>query len=218
MFQGLSPELRARVEGIATLHQVGKGKMLWCAGDEADLLTVVVSGRIKVVRHAVSSDVILEIFGPGEIVGVVAVYRHIPYPASAVAMVPSTLLRMPRVDWFDLLDHDQDFTRGMMLELTRLNMGLSRKLAEAQGSRVGTRIARLLVSLAERNGTSGAEGMFVPIALSRQEIAESVSTTVETAIRTMSRWQREGLVFTPPTGFLIPDIERLRTETGVEET
>jgi CRP-like cAMP-binding protein len=45
----------------------------------------------------------------------------------------------------------------------------------------------------------------VPVRLTRQEIADLCATTVETAIRVMSRWGKEGLVATERDGFLIPD-------------
>ena len=46
--------------------------------------------------------------------------------------------------------------------------------------------------------------------LSRQEIADLVGTTIETAIRIMSRWQKDGLVETEKDGFLIRRIGDLR--------
>lgn len=217
MFKDLPAPLRQRVEALATLQDVDKGDELWHAGDAAEHLTVVVTGRIKVVRHADAGDVILEMFSAAETVGAVAVYNQMPYPATAIAMEPSTLLRLPRRDWFDLIEHDQKFARGMMLELTRLNMALTRKLAAMHGTRVGARVAGLFLSLAERMGRPTPEGIEIPMALSRQEIAELVGTTVESAIRVMSRWNREGLLITARQHFVIPDRERLRAEANVAE-
>src|SRR5262245_7976660 len=125
MFRNLTPALRARVEGMATLQQVDKGEALWHAGDPSDLLTVIVSGRVKVVRHADAGDVILEMFEATEPVGAVAVYNQIPYPATAIAMEPTLLLRLPRRDWFELIEGDPAFARALILGLTRLNMQLT---------------------------------------------------------------------------------------------
>jgi CRP/FNR family transcriptional regulator len=72
------------------------------------------------------------------------------------------------------------------------------------------RAARLFSTLAQRAGQRRDGGIFVPLHLSRQEIAELVGTTVESAIRLMSRWQKEGVVETEPEGFLIRRIESLR--------
>jgi CRP-like cAMP-binding protein len=41
--------------------------------------------------------------------------------------------------------------------------------------------------------------------LSRQELADMVGTTIETAIRIMSRWGKEGVVRTEKEGFLVAD-------------
>jgi CRP-like cAMP-binding protein len=215
IFRELAPPLRERVARLATLEDVDKGSVLWNAGDPADSLTVVVSGRIKIVRHADAGDVLLEIFGPGEPAGVVAVYNQIPYPATAIALEPTTLLRLPRRDWFDLLERDAGFTRAILLAMTRLNMALTRKLASMHGTRIPSRIATLFLTLAARMGREGPGGVEIPIALSRQEIAESVGTTVETAIRVMSRWNREGLLLTERERFVIPDRERLRQAASV---
>jgi CRP/FNR family transcriptional regulator len=50
----------------------------------------------------------------------------------------------------------------------------------------------------------------IPIQLTRQEVAELVGTTVESAIRVLSRWGREELVITRESSFLIPSLERLK--------
>jgi len=58
-------------------------------------------------------------------------------------------------------------------------------------------------------------GIEIPLALSRQEIAGFVGTTEESAIRAMSKWNREGPLVTGRDGFAIPDRERLRAEATV---
>lgn len=210
MFRGLPDADRRRIEALATLRGYQKGDFVWNTGDVAGELTVIVSGRIKIMRHTAGRDVILEIFQRGEAAGAVAVYNRIPYPASAVAMEPTTLLCIPAVEWFDLLERHPELSRGLILELTRLNMSLARQVEEMRGQRVEVRIAQLFLSLADRSGRETPEGLEIPIALSRQEVAELVGTTVETAIRTLSRWSREGLLLTGEKHFLVPSLEKLR--------
>ena len=59
-------------------------------------------------------------------------------------------------------------------------------------------------------GVQTSAGMKIPLVLSRQEIADLIGTTLETAIRLMSRWQKEGVVLTEKDGFLIPDVNALK--------
>jgi CRP-like cAMP-binding protein len=76
---------------------------------------------------------------------------------------------------------------------------------------VETRVAQALLDLVETAGKADGPGAVIPLPLSRQEIADLAGTTVETAIRIMSRWGKEGLVLTESDGFVIPDVERLRS-------
>jgi CRP/FNR family transcriptional regulator len=217
MFRGLSPDQHQRLTPLASIRDFARGDVLWNEGDEAELLTVIVKGRVKIVRHADAGDVILEIFGEGEPVGAIAVYNYIPYPASAIALEPVTLLCLPRRDYFELLDRTPDFARAIIRELTKLVLALTRKVEESRGQRVEARIAQLFVSLADRMGRKSDDGVLIPLKLTRQEVADLVGTTVETAIRILSRWGREGIVVTREDGFLIPSRAKL-TQAAEGET
>ncbi|HET9326319.1 MAG TPA: Crp/Fnr family transcriptional regulator [Candidatus Eisenbacteria bacterium] len=222
MFRGLSPAELARLKAIASLRDYARGETIWSAGDSADAFTLIVKGRVKIVRHGAGGDVILEIFDVGEPVGAIAVYDGIPYPASAIAIEAVTLIRIPRTEYFHLLDKHPEFARAVMRELTRLSIALTRKLGDMRGQRVEMRIARLFLTLAARMGRPAGEGVEIPIQLTRQEVAELVSTTVESAIRTLSRWGREELVITRESSFTIPSLARLKAvaeggETGSAE-
>ncbi|HYS93160.1 MAG TPA: cyclic nucleotide-binding domain-containing protein, partial [Candidatus Acidoferrales bacterium] len=62
-------------------------------GDPAQWLCIVKSGRIRIVRHSrAGNDVVLELLGPGEIFGGVAVIEKRPYPATAQAIEASVIL------------------------------------------------------------------------------------------------------------------------------
>jgi CRP/FNR family transcriptional regulator len=49
--------------------------------------------------------------------------------------------------------------------------------------------------------------------LSRQELADLTGTTIETCIRLMSRWGKEGVVETQSDGFLVVDRRGLEALT-----
>jgi CRP-like cAMP-binding protein len=210
VFRGLAPDDQQRVAELASLREYQRGDFLWHEGDAAEWLTVIVRGRVKIVRHAEAGDVILELFATGEPVGAIAVYNRMPYPASAVCLEPVSLLMIPRREYFELLDQHPEFARGIIREQTKLMLALTRKLEEMRGQRVDVRIARLFLTLAERMGVERSDGIEIPIQLSRQEVADLVGTTVESAIRVLSRWGREGLLISGQGRFVLPSRERLR--------
>jgi CRP/FNR family transcriptional regulator len=209
MFRGLAPENQRHVAALATLRDYRRGDYLWREGEPPEFFTIVTRGRVKVVREGETADVIYELFGEGEPVGAIAVYNYMPYPAAAVALEPTTLLALPRRDWFELLDRNPEFARAIIRELTRLVLALTRKLDEMRGQTVETRIAKLFLTLAERVGRETREGVEIPIQLTRQEVADLVGTTVESAIRVLSRWGREGVLVTGEKRFVIPSLDRL---------
>jgi CRP/FNR family transcriptional regulator len=129
-----------------------------------------------------------------------------------------TLLILPRRDYFELLDRHPDFARAIIRELTKLVVALTRKLEEMRGQRVEVRIAQLFLTLVERMGKEVKGGIEIPIQLSRQEIADLVGTTVESAIRVLSRWGQEKVLITEQKRFLLQSRDRLAriAETGTD--
>ena len=186
-----------------------KNATIFDEGEVADRIHFVVSGRVKIVKAAGTRDMILELLGPGEPVGAVAAFERRPYPASAITLEPSSILSLPEREFFQLLESRPDMTRRLLAGLTMRLMMLNKRLADMTGS-VESRAARLFLTLAEKGGVARDAHTFIPLALSRQEIADLLGTTIESAIRLMSRWQKEGLVLTEKDGFLISSPEALR--------
>jgi CRP/FNR family transcriptional regulator len=200
----LKPDDRTALSPLCEMRAYEKGSTIFEEGDPADRIYFLFLGRVKIVKAAPDRDLIIEILGPGEPVGAVAVFERRPFPATAVALEPSAVVSIPERQFFELIEKRPEITRRLLAGLTLRLMALNRRLADMTGS-VEYRLARLFTTLAERIGQKRERGVFVPLPLSRQEIADLVGTTVETAIRVMSRWQKEGLVETDKKGFRIPD-------------
>jgi CRP/FNR family transcriptional regulator len=194
------------VAAVATVRAFDKGAMLFSEGDGSDLLYTVLTGRVKVFKTtARGTDVILELFGPGESVGAVAVYEARPYPASALALEPTSCLVIPRQAFFSLLEGYPTMVRGLLVGLTHRLVELTNRLTELSGGRIEGRLARFILKLGTDMGQRREEGVFIPLVLSRQELADMIGTTIETSIRIMSRWGKDGVVRTDKDGFVILD-------------
>ena len=204
LFQCLKPEERSVLAPVCRAVAYGKGDEIFQEGAPAEDLCFVVLGRVKVVKAGPERDVILGLFGPGEPVGAVAVFEGKRFPASAVALEPSTVLRVPERAFFAAIDAHPEMTRSLLQGLMVRQFEITRRLADLSAP-VERRIARLLLTLAARMGRAEGGQIAIPLALSRQEIAELTGTTVETAIRVMSRWGKENLVATTHGGFVVHD-------------
>jgi CRP/FNR family transcriptional regulator len=212
IFRRLTPEDRQRLAAVSRVREYGRGDPLFGEGDPSDFLYTVVTGRVKISKMTVrGTEVILEIFGPGDPVGAVAAYESRAYPASAVALEPTTCVLVPRDAFFSLLETYPTMVRGLLGGLTHRLVELTNRLTELSGGRVEARLARFVLKLADDMGQRRTDGIYIPLALSRQEIADMIGTTIETSIRIMSRWGKDNIVRTEKDGFLVVDRPSLET-------
>lgn len=206
MFRRLGPEDRVQLAAVSSLVDFDRGQEIFAEGDPARWLYVALDGHVKIAKLTPAGrEVILEIFGPGDPIGAVAVYEGKTFPASARALEPVRCLRTPRDAFFRLLAERPTLLAGLLGGLTLRLMELTDRLVELSGARVEERMARLLLKQAAELGRPERGGLFLPLHLTRQELADLAGTTLETAIRIMSRWGKRRLVVTEPDGFLILD-------------
>jgi CRP-like cAMP-binding protein len=211
-FRRLQPDDRQRLAEVARTHSYSKGSAIFSEGEPSDFFITIVSGRVKVYKATpAGKEVILEIFGPGDPLGATAAYEGRPFPASAVALEDTQCILIPRTGFFALLEQHPSLVRGLLTGLTHRLVELTTRIADLSGARVEARFARLFLKLAKDIGRPGGGGTFVPLALSRQELADMTGTTIETCIRVMSRWGKEEVVRTDKDGFTLLDSGALET-------
>jgi len=185
------------VKGLFAQKRFEKDAYLFFEGDPSSWLGVVLEGRVKMIKHSEGGkDVVLDVISPGEMLGEVATFNGKSYSATAQAMEPTVVAIIQQEDYFRLLKQYPALALRVMGEL-------GRRLREAQDliksmavERVERRIARILLKLAATTGSSSGNGIVIELLLTRQDIAEMAGTTVETAIRTMSKFRKDGLVQT----------------------
>jgi CRP-like cAMP-binding protein len=210
IFRRLSAEDRARVAEVARVVTYARGAVIFAEEEPSTDFFVVISGRVKVYKMTpAGKDVILEIFGAGDPLGAVAVYEGRPFPASAMALEPVTCVVITRDAFFKLLERHPSIVRGLLLGLTHRLVELTSRIAELTGGRVEPRFARLFLKMATDVGRAQGDHTFIPMPLSRQELADMTGTTIETAIRIMSRWSKHDIVRTDKDGFTILNPDEL---------
>jgi CRP-like cAMP-binding protein len=184
---------------------------IFMEGDPAESLCIVQSGRVRIVRHSrAGKDVILELLGPGEIFGGVAVIENRPYPASAQAVEASVILKIPAQALIAVSDRHPSVIRELALMIGRRLRTAHDSMKSLAVDPVEARLAATLLRLAERDGQRDQRGLALPFHLTRQSLADMCGTTVETTIRVMSRWTGDGLVLDDDARLIVADVERLR--------
>ncbi len=182
------------------------GEEVFAAGDEALFLPIVMSGRVKMIHFLEpGKEVMIGIFGEGEMFAVPPVFDGKVYPATAVAMEESQLLLLQRGQFLELLRESSEFSfavLGWMSEMLREKTATIRNLATASPEH---RIGNVLLKLA------GADGDVPPIriALRREDIGRIAGLTTETTIRVVRRMAEKDLLRIDHGKIFIDDPQRL---------
>ena len=183
---------------------------LFHEGDPALWLWIVKTGHVRIVRHSrAGKDVVLELLGPGEIFGGVAAIERRPYPASAQATEPSVVVKIPADVVVGLAERHPPVVREMALLIGR-RLRAAHDSVKLSVEPVESRLAATLLRLADREGVRTKSGVELPFHLTRQSLADMSGTTVETAIRVVSRWQRDELVEDHGGRLIVRDPDALR--------
>ena len=209
IFACLNPAERGILVPHCRIRVYRKGTTIFSEGETTVDMTFVVLGSVKVVKTAQDRSVVVRLVGAGEPLGIVAPLHRMPYPASAAAVEPTTILQIPERDFFSIIERHPEITRQLLQMFMVRQAELAQRLQDMTVS-VERRVARALLVLERTVGRAGAGGVEIPMPLNRQDVADLGGTTIETAIRIMSRWGKDGIVLTEEHGFLIPDLARLR--------
>lgn len=209
-FSELSADIQQEFAQRGRFKQVERGEILFFEGDDCAHLYLVVSGSIKIAKTLESGkELIIDIIGAGEAVGEVALVDALPFPATASGHETSQIFLLARDDYLGILERYPAVALATIRDLAFRLRNINRRMKEVSGGNVEYRIAHLLLSLANRLGQRDGERLHIHLALSRQEIADAVGTSLETAIRIMSRWRKDGVVETDQNGFVIGELNRL---------
>lgn len=215
MFEDIDRAMLEPLIGHFILKQYERGDILWREGTEAHNFTFIVEGQVKVVKlRNDGRETILGIFDEGDAVGQIAVFQRMDYPATAIALADTVTVDIYRDHFFGTLRRSTELLESLVLAMMRRNRDLVRRVHELTTSNAEQRLAMLFEKLASKMGVrrkldDGRMAIHVPVPLSRSDIAELINVRVETAIRIMSRWNKEGPVQTGDDGFLIVDPDAL---------
>jgi CRP-like cAMP-binding protein len=226
----VTPEIVAKFPGFAVLptvelsrvatravrRRVSKGEILFREGDPATCLTLVQQGQIKILKHGPSDrGALIEIAGPWTVLGEAAVYDGGRHHVTAISLTDSVVVQLPVHDAISVLASNPETLLPVLGSLSEHVRRLTERAADLGEAGVERRLAQALCRLCGRNcgGEPPSTGNTVEISipLTRQDMADMVGTSVETAIRILSKWARKGMVKSTKAGLQVRDCESLRT-------
>jgi len=215
LLAGLPASELSHLAALARLDSYPPEAIIFNQGDPCDRFWLLIDGRVKIVHLAEAGrEVILEVITPGEAFGGTVLFMP-EHPATARAMTAAHTFSVPGEAYARLVAQYPQVTQRLVRMLgARLHSLMA--LQVLAGERVERRLAHILLKLADRAGRTEPDGsLLITLPLTRQDLAEMAGTTLETAIRTMSRFRALGWVETRRGGYiLIRDRAQLQAQAG----
>lgn len=209
-FSMLTEDEWREVVRTLTVRTYPEDTYLFFEGDPPSNLYVIVQGHVALIRHTLEGrDVVLDVMQPGNMVGELAIFEGVPYSSSGKTLDEVTAVVIPRERFHQMLAQYPRMAGAVIFDLTRRVRHLSDLVQSLAIERVERRLARILLRLARISGEHRDDGLLINLPLTRQDLADMAGTTVETAIRTLSRMRRQGIVDTSHGHLIIRDVERL---------
>lgn len=213
LFSGLEDRELEELGRSCLLTTLGRGDKLWRRGEPALRFHYIVSGLIEIQRPTPSAETtLMAFFGPTECPGAPVVLEQRSYGAEAVIASPqAVILSIDAATMCARMQGDPRLANAMNRALLGQVRLLHGKIDVMAGGTVARRLALFLLGLAERFGDEHVGGdAEIPFGLSRQQIASYIDARVETVIRALSVWKREGVVEVQRDRIVLPDLVALR--------
>ncbi len=208
----LSAQDRQQILGEMTETRYAKGQYIFREGDPTEYFHIVKEGSVKCVKSSLDGkECTLKVLMPGDLFCCDAsAFDGASHPGTAQPMGDVSVLRMKKEAYFKMLRRNPDAAMEVIRYLgNRLNEAQEKAKILALDS-ADQRLASLLVSLAERSGVQDPGGIRLSVRLTRQDMANMVGVTTETAIRIMARFKKNRLVSGTAARLLIRDLPRLK--------
>lgn len=195
LFKELPPEDLKPLEEIAHERKFAKGDVLFVEGDGPENLWFIQEGEVKVYKEYPSGkSAIMGIYGAGASVALVAVIDGKPYPATCQAMKSGSAIVMKRVDALKTITSNPTLALEVMMDLCGRLREMTAHLGSMSVQSVIRRLSRFLLRMADQMGTTKNGVTHVELFLTRKELAESIGTSFEVAVRCLSRLKEEGVL------------------------
>ena len=191
----LPPDIAREVRDAARARALRADGVLFRQGDPAHSVFVLVEGRMRVVQDAADGrETVVHFIAPGELFGCVPILGADTFPGTATAAEASRVLEWPTSEFERLMARHPTLAKRVLAAVGVRLRELQARLREATSERVEQRVARAVLRLGRQLGRRTDEGIRIELALSRAELANMTGTTVYSASRILSAWQRRGIV------------------------
>ncbi|HEY7618246.1 MAG TPA: Crp/Fnr family transcriptional regulator [Solirubrobacteraceae bacterium] len=214
-WEALAPPDAAALEARGVRRSFARGHAIFHAGQVADRVLILRTGRVKVIAPSASGrEIVLAFHVPGELVGELAALDGGVRSASMVAVEAVEVLALAPEDFRAFLDDHPAAALALVRTLGRRLRDADARLMEFATVDTLGRVAIRLVELCERFGKSDGDQIDVALPLSQEELAGWACTSLESTARALQTMRSLGWLETRRRAIRVLDLKALRRAAG----
>jgi CRP-like cAMP-binding protein len=195
LFAGLEPSAEEAVLALAHIRRIPRGEQVFDQGDLAETFYVLVQGYVKDVQTTSGGlQTVVSYINPREFFGCESLMGVMHYHTTALATKDSIVLSWNAVDMVRLMKSYPSIALNAIAGVGRRMMDTLARTGAVHSEKVSRRIARTLLHLVRTSGCQQETGIKIDFPISRQDLAEMTGTTLYTVSRTLSKWQKLGIL------------------------
>ncbi len=195
LFHGLSTAVLEEVSAIARTRHLPRETRVFHQGDDGVRAHVLIEGGVRVSQAGRDgAQIVMRFIGPGETFGTVALFTGGRYPAEAVAVADSLEASWSEAELFELMGRHPQITINVIRIVGKRLQETQNRVRELSTQRAERRIAHSMLRLARQAGNSTIDGTTIAFPLRRKDVADISGTTLHTASRILTSWEKAGLL------------------------
>jgi len=190
-FSELSKEQIEKIQKNSHLVRHKKGEQIFRQDQPISHFMMIVSGLVKLYKN-VDPDkiIILKIVGPGSFIGLISVFYGNRYQYSASALEDTETLYAGLNDVKEIIGENGKYGLHFLKQLSADGILMIDKMINLSQKQIPGRIAEILLFFSRE--VYHSNGFTLP--LSRQELADLVSSTKESISRTLTEFKNDRLI------------------------
>ena len=187
-----------------------RGQVLCSEGDPGESIYILEEGQLRVTQWTASGDeAVLAVVEAPAAVGELSLLDGSPRSATLTAIGPVRVRLIPRKAFVNLLKEQPQIVPGLLATLATLIRRANARQVDLLTLDVPGRLAKWLITRAQRTGVPGEDGLTIDLARSQGELAAEIGTTRPTLNRALRAFEEQGIIATDGPRVTILDMDRL---------
>lgn len=215
LFAGLPEDVLRALAAKLGQRTFARGMVLFHKGSPGQRLYLLRSGQVRIfVLSRDGQEITINLHGPGECFGELAVLDGGPRSAGAVAQERAVAYTLEREDFLALVEAHPALARRALELITQRLRHLTEHVESLSFLDITGRVAACLLDLAEHHGQPVEDGIALQPHLTQAELASYAGATRESVNKALGILRDEGLIRQEGQTPTILDVAGLRRKVN----